>query len=72
MAGLERASRCHRSTLKVEQHKLPHSFLLTGLPKSQKGETSVAKKRGNNEGSVFKRKDGRWCAQVSLSGRRIT
>jgi hypothetical protein len=33
---------------------------------------SMAKKRGNNEGSVFKRKDGRWCAQVSLSGRRIT
>lgn len=32
----------------------------------------MAKKRGNNEGTVYKRKDGRWCAQVSLSGRRIT
>jgi len=32
----------------------------------------MAKKRGNNEGTVYKRKDGRWCAQVSLNGRRIT
>ncbi len=32
----------------------------------------MASKRGNNEGSIFKRKDGRWCAQVSLNGRRIT
>lgn len=32
----------------------------------------MAKKRGNNEGTVYRRKDGRWCAQVSLSGRRIT
>ena len=32
----------------------------------------MAKKRGNNEGTIYKRKDGRWCAQVSLSGRRIT
>jgi len=32
----------------------------------------MAKKRGNNEGTVYKRKDGRWCAQVSLSGKRIT
>jgi len=33
---------------------------------------NMAKKRGNNEGTVYKRKDGRWCAQVSLSGKRIT
>jgi integrase len=33
---------------------------------------NMAKKRGNNEGTVYKRKDGRWCAQVSLSGNRIT
>jgi integrase len=39
---------------------------------SQKGEMNMAKKRGNNEGTVYKRKDGRWCAQVSLSGKRIT
>jgi hypothetical protein len=32
----------------------------------------MAKKRGNNEGTVYKRKDWRWCAQVSLNGRRIT
>jgi integrase len=33
---------------------------------------NMAKKRGNNEGTVYKRSDGRWCAQVSLSGKRIT
>jgi integrase len=33
---------------------------------------NMARKRGNNEGTIYKRKDGRWCAQVSLSGRRIT
>jgi len=32
----------------------------------------MARKRGNNEGCIYQRKDGRWCAQVSLSGRRIT
>lgn len=32
----------------------------------------MARKRGNNEGTIYKRNDGRWCAQVSLSGRRIT
>jgi hypothetical protein len=25
-----------------------------------------AKRRGSNEGSIFQRKDGRWCAQLSL------
>jgi len=34
---------------------------------SQKGEMNMAKKRGNNEGTVYKRKDGRWRAQVSLT-----
>ena len=29
-------------------------------------------KRGNNEGCIYRRKDGRWCAQVSLNGKRIT
>jgi integrase len=32
----------------------------------------MARRRGNNEGSIYQRKDGRWCAQVSLSGRRLT
>lgn len=32
----------------------------------------MASKRGNNEGSIYKRKDGRWCAQVSLNSRRLT
>ena len=32
----------------------------------------MASKRGNNEGSIYKRRDGRWCAQVSLNGRRVT
>jgi len=29
-------------------------------------------RRGNNEGCIYYRKDGRWCAQVSLDGRRVT
>jgi len=32
----------------------------------------MARRRGNNEGSIFKRKDGRWVGEVSLNGRRIT
>ncbi len=32
----------------------------------------MAGKRGNNEGCIYRRKDGRWCAQVSLNGKRIT
>jgi integrase len=32
----------------------------------------MAKRRGNQEGSIYQRKDGRWCAQVSLNGRRLT
>src|SRR5258706_14053884 len=33
---------------------------------------SMAKRRGNNEGGLYRRKDGLWCAQVSLNGRRLT
>src|SRR5512140_2680587 len=32
----------------------------------------MAGKRGNNEGCIYRRKDGRWCARVSLNGKRIT
>jgi integrase len=32
----------------------------------------VTKRRGNKEGSIYKRKDGRWCAQVSVNGKRLT
>lgn len=31
-----------------------------------KGGFYMAKKRGNGEGSIFKRSDGRWCANVSV------
>ncbi len=29
-------------------------------------------KRGNNEGSIFKKKNGKWRAQVSINGRRLS
>jgi hypothetical protein len=32
----------------------------------------MAKRRGNREGTIYKRADGRWCAQVSVNGRRLT
>ncbi len=32
----------------------------------------MTKRRGNNEGSLYHRKDGLWCAQISLGGRRLT
>ena len=32
----------------------------------------MAKNRGHNEGTIYQRPDGRWCAQVSLSGHRLT
>lgn len=32
----------------------------------------MAKRRGNNEGTIFKRKDGRWSAEVSIGGKRRT
>ncbi len=28
----------------------------------------MARKRGQNEGSIFKRKDGRWCCKVTVEG----
>ena len=31
----------------------------------------MARKRGQNEGSIYKRKDGRWVAQVTIQGRHI-
>ena len=32
----------------------------------------MAKNRGHNEGTIYQRADGRWCAQVSLNGHRLT
>ena len=32
----------------------------------------MAKRRGNNEGSIYKRKDGRWVAQASVNGRPVS
>jgi integrase len=32
----------------------------------------MTKKRGQNEGTIYKRKDGTWAAQVSIQGRRLT
>jgi integrase len=32
----------------------------------------MARRRGNHEGTLYQRKDGLWCAQVSLNGRRVT
>jgi integrase len=32
----------------------------------------MARKRGNNEGSIFRKKNGSWRAQVSLDGRRLS
>ena len=32
----------------------------------------MARKRANNEGSVYKLPSGRWCAQVTLEGQRIS
>jgi len=33
---------------------------------------SMARRRGNNEGSLYHRNDGLWCAQVTLEARRLT
>src|SRR5262245_16893342 len=52
-----------------------------GASRQRKGTTIVAsddivrrrtgRKRGNNEGSIYLREDGRWCAQLTLpSGKR--
>ena len=32
----------------------------------------MAKKRGNNEGSIHKREDGSWRAQVTIDGKRLS
>jgi len=32
----------------------------------------MTRKRGQNEGSIYQRSDGTWCAQVSIQGRRLT
>lgn len=32
----------------------------------------MARRRGNNEGGIYQRQDGLWCAQISLGGRRLT
>ena len=34
------------------------------MPQQLKETKTKAKRRGNNEGSIFKRKDGRWCGAV--------
>jgi integrase len=35
-------------------------------PRAKERQISMANRRGSGEGSIFQRKDGRWCAQVSL------
>ena len=47
--------------------------LKNGVSYNLKSERSVcvAKRRGNKEGSIYKR-GNRWCAQVSLNGKRLT
>jgi hypothetical protein len=32
----------------------------------------MAKRRGNNEGSIYQRENGRWLAQVRLDGKRVS
>ena len=32
----------------------------------------MGRRRSNGEGTIYRRKDGRWCAQVSLQGKRVT
>ena len=32
----------------------------------------MAKRRGNHEGSIYQRKNGRWAAQVRIQGKRFT
>jgi integrase len=32
----------------------------------------MARRRGNKEGSIYKYRGGRWCAQISLDGKRLT
>jgi hypothetical protein len=32
----------------------------------------MARNRARNEGTIYQRPDGRWCAQVRLTGQRLT
>lgn len=32
----------------------------------------MARKRGQNEGSIYKRKDGLWIVQVTIQNKRIS
>jgi len=36
------------------------------MPRELKQKAKQAGRRGNNEGSIYQRKDGRWCAQVTI------
>jgi integrase len=49
----------------AEQSRLSFSL-------GMKGVKEMAKKRGNNEGSIFKRQNGKWRVQVSVNGKRIS
>ena len=40
------------------------------MPRELKEKTKQAGRRGNNEGSIYQRKDGRWCAQVTIGYRK--
>lgn len=31
----------------------------------------MAKRRGNNEGSIYQRSNGRWVAQIRIDGKRL-
>jgi len=39
------------------------------MPQQVKESEKKARRRGNNEGSIYQRKDGRWCAQVTIGYR---
>ena len=39
------------------------------MPRQMKTPEKKSGRRGNNEGSIYQRKDGRWCAQVTLGYR---
>ena len=39
------------------------------MPRQMKTTEKKSGRRGNNEGSIYQRKDGRWCAQVTVGYR---
>jgi hypothetical protein len=39
------------------------------MPRQLKTIEKKTNRRGNNEGSIYQRKDGRWCAQVTIGYR---